>query len=179
MLKMFLLWRCCYVEDAVTMRMLKMLKMLLRWRCWRCWRCCDIEGVAMLKMLLPFDAKTNWEDSTNFAQKDSGSYGCSRFAQETWSGDCDECPCTISQGSHEWGAKHGTSRLNWLQEAWRKKKREEHVRWQDDLQSFRLEFWRSAEPTVLGVYIYNIYIYVCVLLLYISMVVYIYIHIYR
>ena len=57
---------------------LKMLKMLL---CWRCWRCCYIEGVAMLKMLLPCDAKTNWEDSTKLCTKNGGSYGCICFAQ--------------------------------------------------------------------------------------------------
>ena len=63
-------------------------------------------------MLLPCGAKTNWEDSTELrTKKNSGSYGCSRFAQETWPDDCDECPCTSSKGSHERGAKHGTSRL--------------------------------------------------------------------
>ena len=97
-LKMLLCWRCCCVEDVEDVAALKMFKMLLHWRCWRC---CYLAA-----------PKQTGKIQQNFAQKkNSGSYGCSRFAQETWPDDCDECPCTSSKGSHERGAKHGTSRL--------------------------------------------------------------------
>ena len=103
MLKMLLLWKCCYVEDAVRMKMLKMLKMLLRWRC------CYTEVVEDVATLRRQNKLGRFNRTSH--KKNSGSYGCSRFAQETWPDDCDECPCTSSKGSHERGAKHGTSRL--------------------------------------------------------------------
>ena len=145
MLKMLLLWWCCYAEDVVTM---KMLKMLLRWRCWRG---CYIEGVAKDVATLRCQNKQGRFNKTSH-KKNSGSYGCSRFARETWPGDCDKCPCTISQGSHERGAKHGTSRLF--------QTRKKNVRWQDHLQSFWLEIFMFNRRRThrLG----QIYIYICV-----------------
>ena len=55
-LKMLLRWRCCYVEVFVTLEMLKMLKMLLRWRCWICCyvedvvTCCYVEDVVDFRL---------------------------------------------------------------------------------------------------------------------------------
>ena len=131
----------CYATGrylaVVQMKDVATLKMLLLWRCWRC--CCveDVEDVATLKMLKML---LRWR-----------------------------C-CTISQGPHERGAKTWhlaivSNQKNKTGYTRHEQKKEERVRWQDDLACFQLEFWRSAdgEPTVLRVYIYIHIMYIYIL----------------
>ena len=150
MLKLFLRWRCCYVEDVATLNTLKTWKLLLRWKC------CYVADVATFRRL----SKVGRFNKTSH-KKIGGNYGRSCFAEETWPGGCDDCLCTISQGSDERGAKYGALQLfrTWNKTGCRnhEEKREKYVRWQDDLQSLRFDFWRSADGklTILCVHIYK------------------------